>query len=191
MLNYKPVTRGAYKLLHDASLALSNIERNGMRVDIGYLDKSLKTARKRIKKMEDKFKSTKIWRIWKKRFGEKAKLSSREQLASILFEELKYESKAVTATGKFKADEAALEGIDHPFVRNYIKLEKLKKANGTYLTGIRREAVNGFVHPNFNLHKVITYRSSSDNPNFQNMPIRNPRNRLRLFVGHLYHVKTM
>ena len=28
------------------------------------------------------------------------------------------------------------------------------------------------MHPNFNLHLVRTYRSSSDKPNFQNVPIR-------------------
>lgn len=34
------------------------------------------------------------------------------------------------------------------------------------------ETVNGYIHPSFNLHTVKTFRSSSDRPNFQNMPIR-------------------
>ena len=44
----------------------------------------------------------------------------------------------------------------------------------TYLRGLQREVIDGFVHPFFNLHTVRTYRSSSDSPNFQNIPVRDP-----------------
>jgi len=40
---------------------------------------------------------------------------------------------------------------------------------------VRREVVGGFLHPVYNLHFALTHRSSSDNPNFQNLPIRDPR----------------
>ena len=59
------------------------------------------------------------------------------------------------------------------FVKRYLKIKKLKKARSTYLRGILRETVDGFIHPFFNLNLVITYRSSSDHPNFQNIPVRN------------------
>jgi DNA polymerase-1 len=52
---------------------------------------------------------------------------------------------------------------------------KLEKALATSLKGIKREVdPNGRLHPAFNLHLVTTYRSSSDSPNFQNIPIRDP-----------------
>src|SRR5690606_24846764 len=35
-----------------------------------------------------------------------------------------------------------------------------------------REQHNGYLHPSFNLHLVRTHRSSSDRPNFQNIPKR-------------------
>jgi DNA polymerase-1 len=69
-------------------------------------------------------------------------------------------------------DEDVLEQIDHPFVKQFLKLEGLKKLRSTYLMGVRREVVDGLLHPSFNLHLVRTYRSSSDHPNFQNIPIR-------------------
>ena len=61
-----------------------------------------------------------------------------------------------------------------PFVKEYFAISKLSKAVGTYLKGILRETVGGILHPSFNLQLARTFRSSSDNPNFQNMPIRNP-----------------
>ena len=40
------------------------------------------------------------------------------------------------------------------------------------MEAFEREQVKGILHPQFNLHNVISYRSSSDSPNFQNMPKR-------------------
>ena len=37
----------------------------------------------------------------------------------------------------------------------------------------RHVTEDGFMHPFFNLHTTLTYRSSSEMPNFQNIPIRN------------------
>jgi len=60
------------------------------------------------------------------------------------------------------------------FVDRYLRLERLKKARSTYLRNILRETTNGFLHPNFPLHLTQSYRSSSDHPNFQNVPIKDP-----------------
>lgn len=44
-----------------------------------------------------------------------------------------------------------------------------------YLKGYRDLAdTDGILHPSFLLHKVGTYRTSSADPNFQNIPVRNP-----------------
>ena len=59
-----------------------------------------------------------------------------------------------------------------PELDNLLRIRKLKKVRDTYLEGFLREQVNGYIHPFFNLHLVRTYRSSSDHPNFQNIPKR-------------------
>lgn len=163
-----------YRLLHEGAVALSAIEAAGMRVDVDYLDRAIEKAEQDIKEIRSELRQHKFWLVWRRRFGADANLDSREQLGTILFDELKMPCPEQTTTGRYATDETVLESLNSKFVKKYLKLAKLEKARGTYLLGIRREVVDGFVHPVFNLHTVVTYRSSSDTPNFQNMPIRNP-----------------
>jgi DNA polymerase-1 len=86
-----------------------------------------------------------------------------------------YDVQGLTATGGASTNRTALERIDDPFVRQYTEWAELMKADSTFLAGIERETVDGFLHPIFNLHIVKTFRSSSEAPNFQNFPVRNPK----------------
>jgi len=167
-------TIDAYKLMHEGVLALAQVEANGMRIDLDYLNNALKENSKKIAILSEEIKSDKVVRIWKKRFGVKTNLDSGDQLGKVLFDNLGYECKEKTDKGKPKTDIESLETLDIPFVKKYLHLKKLKKAQATYLKGIQREVCNGFLHPVFNLHIAQTFRSSSDSPNFQNLPIRNP-----------------
>lgn len=167
-----PITDKAYKLLHEGVKALSQVEHNGIKIDMGYLKGAFKEADYQIKELNEKLKTDKIYRVWKKRYADRTNIDSTQQLGEILFNILKYDCPSRTETGKPKTDESALETLDIDFVKQYLQVKKLKKAKGTYLQGIMREVTNGFLHPSFNLHLAQTYRSSSDSPNFQNMPIR-------------------
>jgi len=174
-MRIKPTRRDAYQLIHDGAIAFARMEGRGIRIDTEFLNKSISETENKIRKYSEKLKTHKIYKRMRKRFGEKTKLGSREQLSKILFEEMGFEVTKRTATGQPAADVEHLNNVDSPFVRRYIEYQKLIKMNSTYLKGIRRETVNGFCHPFFNLHTVITYRSSSDSPNFQNMPLRDPK----------------
>ena len=78
-----------------------------------------------------------------------------------------------TDGGKPEVSEDSLSEIDSPFVRDYVKYMSLQKVLGTSLKGIADEVdSNVFLHPSFNLNTVQTYRSSSSDPNFQNIPAR-------------------
>lgn len=170
----KATTLDAYKLLHEGILALSQVEANGMKIDMDYLKKANKRITKQIIIKSEALKEDKIVKVWRKRFGADTNLDSHDQLGKVLFEDLDYTCPSFTKTGRFKTDELVLETLGIPFVNDYLEVKKLKKAQATYLNGISREVCNGFIHPVFNLHIAATYRSSSDSPNFQNMPIRNP-----------------
>lgn len=167
-----PVEREAYDLLHNGVLELSRIESVGMRIDVGRLRRSIKEVKERIVELELELKKSREWKVWEKCFGERSNMGSRYQLGVILFKKLGYRSRGVTATGRPRTDEESLSEVDSPFVRKYLELEKLKKLLNTYLRGIEREVVDGYLHPSFNLHLVKTYRSSCEMPNFQNIPIR-------------------
>lgn len=167
----KATTLDAYKLLHQGSLVMGEMERNGIRVDDKYVRHTRSKIKKRIDKLTDGLTSDKIYKRWKKAFGNETKLGSRDQLAHVLFEIMEIPTESKTAT-RYAADADALEDLNLPFIKKYLEIEKLKKASNTYLSNILRETVDGFIHPNFNLNLVRTYRGSSDHPNFQNMPMR-------------------
>lgn len=174
----RATTKDAYKLFHEGSIAFSQIEATGMRVDVNYLNEAMASTADEISGMESKLKASKIYKQWRKRYRSKTNLGSREQLGEIIFNVMEYPCTDRTKMGKPKTDGNALESVDIPFVKKYLRMEKIKKARGTYLNGILRELKrNGrsdLIHPVFNLHTTLSYRSSSDTPNFQNIPIRDP-----------------
>ncbi len=169
-----PTTLESYRLLHDGALALADIEAHGMRIDVGYLNASIKSLVCLIEKGTQKLRESQFFQTWRQTHGMKTNIGSRVQLADVLFRVMGHPCPAKTPTGKSKGDEEALRTVDTPFVKNYLRVEKWKKMKNTYLEGIKREVVDGFLHPFFNLHTVKTYRSSSDSPNFQNIPVRDP-----------------
>jgi DNA polymerase-1 len=169
-----PATPEAYKLLHDGAIALSRVEDAGIRIDVEYLDNTIKEVSDKINEIKARIYDTDVWYRWRRKFGERANISARQQLAAIFFGELGYAPTKRTRTGNVAADEEVLVHIDHPFCRAYTRLQKLEKLHGTYLLGVRREVQGDLLHPSYNLHTVITYRGSCSDPNFQNIPIRDP-----------------
>lgn len=167
-----PATKAAYQLMHDGALALARMEHNGIRVDEEYLRRTDADIDRKCDELIERMRGDKIWKIWKKVHGE-VKIGNRTHLANILFDYLEHPYKAdLTATLRYRADKEVLSGVDEPFVADFLRYHKLKKLQSTYVRGIYRELVTGRVHPFFNLNTVITYRSSSDRPNFQNVPVR-------------------
>ena len=176
-LAMRPITNEGYKLLHNGSLCLSQIEHNGMKIDMRYLERTIKKIDKDITHLTSDLKESrscrKVYKLWRRKYGLKTNIGSRDQLGHILFEELKVKGASTTAKGRWKADKEAIEDIKIPFVKKFIEVEKLKKARSTYLGGIFREVdSHGFLHPCYNLHIPATYRSSVSDPNTQNIPIR-------------------
>lgn len=172
-------TPEAYQLLHDGTLALSHMEHNGVRVDKGYLDATIAQVDAEIAEGERILRNDPIYQTtWKKRFGVKANLTAPAQLGEIIFECLGHHRKQGS---KGLNDELAFENVNDPFVKDWFRIAKLRKGRNTYLEGIRRELVQDpvsklwFVHPSYNLNTVSTFRSSCDNPNWQNVPVRNAR----------------
>ena len=177
----------------EGSQALTDVEQHGMRVDVDYLNKAIKWSGDKIASMEAELRDDDIFLSWRKVFGPRADVTNREQLGKVVFDELGHPvGKCQTCGGERcqdcggtgenrkkngspKTDEDTLDLVDLPFIKKWVSLEKLKKVRSTYLIGVLRETVDGFIHPSFNLHLLITFRSSSSDPNVQNQPIRDPR----------------
>ena len=92
----------ARQLMHEGVIALAQVEANGMRVDVPRLERTIEKVGRRIKMQEELLREDDVFKTWRRRFGQKTNLGSGPQLGKILFEELGYESKTLTRTGKPK-----------------------------------------------------------------------------------------
>ena len=167
-----PYTKEAFELLHQGAITLAEIEANGIRIDTEYLNKSIRGMRHRIRHLCRGLQNSEVMKIWKQEYKDRTNINSHDQLGHVLFDIMKYECPSKTDGEKYKTDEKTLSTIDHPFVQEYLQIKKYQKSLQTNLMGIKKETVDGFLHPFFNLHLVQTFRSSSDSPNFQNIPVR-------------------
>lgn len=162
----------AYDLFHQGTLALFRGEQHGLRVDEDLLLVQKNKISNEIKLLEDDFYDTTFFHYWNRFSSGKININSNEQLANFLYKGKGIKPLKITDKGKGATDEEALQMLNIPELNSLLKIRKLKKIKETYLEGYSREQVRGILHPFFNLHNVISYRSSSSNPNFQNIPKR-------------------
>ncbi len=169
-----PSTYEAYRLVHDGALALARAEQQGIRVDLEYCKKQREELTEKIKLQLKALQKTRLWAAWAKVYGSKANVDSNQQLSYILYEELGLTPPKMSSSGKQGAtDEEALSRLKLSGLDCVLAIRKLRKLRDTYLDAFVREASDdGYIHPFFNLHTVKTFRSSSDQPNFQNIPAR-------------------
>ena len=163
----------AYHLMHKGTLALARAEQQGIRVDMEYLENKTRHLTRKIDRMERLFKESKFFLKWQASQPDKeVNTNSGMQLGNFLYEELGLKPPKLTETGRGSTDKESLQALNIPELNSLLQVRKLKKIKDTYLVGFMKEQVNGQLHPFFNLHLVRTYRSSSDRPNFQNIPKR-------------------
>jgi len=169
----KPTTYDAYKLMHESILAFARAERQGIRVDLDYCTRKKKFLTRKIDKLTKDVESSDFYKRWKHIYGQKASITSNHQLSHMVYKVLKLKPPKLTDSGMGATDEESLDKLDVPELKGILEIRGLKKLRDTYLDAFIREQVDGYIHPFFNTHTVITYRTSSDSPNFQNMPKRN------------------
>jgi len=164
--------KDAYQLFHDGILALSRAEQHGFRVDVEYIENKKLHLTRRIDRMERQFKNTKFYKHWEHSQKSAVNIHSNIQLRHFLYDVKHIKPEKETVTGQGATDEEALSALGIPEMEALLEIRKLKKIRDTYLDAFHREQVNGTIHPVYNLHLVRTLRSSSDSPNFQNIPKR-------------------
>lgn len=178
----QPATYAAAQLMSRGAAVLSAASTAGIRIDVPYMKQAITDVGNRIRAMEMELREFDEFKLQRKIFGEKINIDSDDQLRRVFYDEMKHEPKAWTRDdeedeedrGKPKMDEAALLDIGTAYTTKLIERKKLSKLKGTYLEGILSETVDGYIHPNQTLHKVVTYRGACEDPNFTNIPIRNP-----------------
>ena len=154
------------------SKVLAQMERDGVKVDMGVirhfadgLRKELSEREARIREMADE---------------PELNISSPKQVGELLFEKLKLDPKAKRSSrGQFSTDEATLLAIAdrHPIVDEILEFRAVKKLLSTYIEPFPSYVSprDGRVHTTFNQALTATGRLSSSNPNLQNIPVRTER----------------
>ena len=128
--------------------------------------------------------------------GTEFNISSPKQLGDILFIRLKLDEKArVTKTKQFITSEEILQRLTskHPIVEKVLEYRGLKKLLSTYVEALPLlvDKKTGRIHTSFNQAVASTGRLSSNNPNLQNIPVKDARGReiRKAFVpekGHIF-----
>ena len=111
--------------------------------------------------------------------GETFNLNSSQQLAKVLFENLKLPPVKKTKTG-YSTNAEVLEELKgrHPIIEMILSYRTLIKLKSTYLEGLGKLiGKDGRLHTNFNQTVTATGRLSSSDPNLQNIPVRTQEGR--------------
>jgi DNA polymerase-1 len=109
-------------------------------------------------------------------------IGSPKQLGEVLFDRLKIISDPrKTKTRQYATGEDVLMQLSdkHPIVEKVLEYRSLKKLLSTYVEALPQlvKPSTGKIHTSFNQAQVTTGRLSSNNPNLQNIPIREERGR--------------
>ena len=176
-LDARVVKDGLGSLYQDLELPLSRVlasmERKGVLVDTSKLATISAKVEIECNVLEAKAQEV---------AGRKFAIRSRDQLESILFDELKLPVVKRTLKGGRSTDAAVLDELadKHALPAVILEFRELDKLKGTYLDALPR-AVNpatGRIHTRFEQAVAATGRLSSTDPNLQNIPIRKEVGRL-------------
>ncbi len=142
------------------------MERNGIALDTSLLSKmSLELGREMQKLEMDIYNNV----------SHKFNINSHQQLARVLFEELRLPVTRKTKSG-YSTEASVLEGLRglHPVVELVLQYRQLSKLKSTYVDALPAliNPETGRVHTTFNQTGTATGRLSSSEPNLQNIPIR-------------------
>lgn len=113
--------------------------------------------------------------------GSEFNIASPKQVGEILFERLKIPYRWKKTGTQYSTDVEKLSELasDHKIIELILEHRKLSKLKSTYVDSLPLliNQRTGRVHSNFNQARAATGRLSSDNPNLQNIPIRDEAGR--------------
>ena len=173
LLHAKKVERVFSEVENPLVRVLTDMEFEGVRVDVDFLNDYSKELEKEAKLCEESVYQ---------QAGVRFNLASPKQLGEVLFEKLQIDPKAKkTKTGQFATGEDVLQKLAHnnPIVADILGFRELTKLKSTYVDALP-EMINsktGRVHTSYAQAVAVTGRLSSNHPNLQNIPIRSSRGR--------------
>ena len=173
MLEKEALTKVAYEVEMPLIKVLAGMEMTGIRMDETGLTEYADELRNEIIRLEQE-----IYEM----AGFEFNISSPKQLGDVLFIRMKLSDNArLTKTKQFSTNEEVLQRLSskHPIIDKVLEYRGLKKLLSTYVEALPQliSPVTGRIHTSFNQAVAATGRLSSNNPNMQNIPVRDERGR--------------
>ena len=173
LLKEKEVERVFYEVENPLVKVLTDMEFEGIKVDVDFLNDYSKQLDKDAKEAEQRVYNSS---------GLKFNLASPKQLGEVLFDHLKLDPKAKkTKTGQYATGEDVLLKLAHtsPIVEDILAFRELTKLKSTYVDALPQliNRKTGRVHTTYGQAVAVTGRLASNNPNLQNIPVRTERGR--------------
>ena len=173
LLKEKEVQRVFEEVENPLVKVLTDMEFEGIKVDIGFLNDYSKELEREAKKCEESVYL---------QAGVRFNLASPKQLGEVLFDKLQIDPKAKkTKTGQYATGEDVLLKLahQHKIVDDILGFRELTKLKSTYVDALPQmiNPKTGRVHTSYAQAVAVTGRLSSNNPNLQNIPVRTDRGR--------------
>lgn len=146
---------------------LARMEQNGVAINVPFLRELSRELHDRVAELETEIEQA---------VGHTFNIGSPQQLAQILFDELKLPGARRTKTGRSSTGADVLEELRgaHPVVDLVLEHRQLTKLKSTYVDALPAlcDPETSRVHTSYNQAVAATGRLSSSDPNLQNIPIR-------------------
>ncbi|TMC52978.1 MAG: DNA polymerase I [Chloroflexi bacterium] len=161
---------GVDYLFHEIELPLAGVladmESEGVAIDVPYLKEMQDELGAQLGALESEVEQV---------AGQKFNLNAPQQLAKVLFEDLRLPVGKRTKTG-YSTDADTLEALreKHPIIGLILEHRQLSKLKSTYVDALPQlvDPLSGRVHTSFGQASTATGRLASSNPNLMNIPIR-------------------
>ena len=173
LLKTKEVEKVFHEVENPLLAVLTDMEYEGIRVDVDFLNVYSEELDKDAKRSEESVYE---------QAGLRFNLASPKQLGEVLFEKLQLDPKAKkTKTGQYATGEDVLSKLAsrNKIVEDILAFRELTKLKSTYVDSLPllRNRKTGRVHTSYAQAVAVTGRLSSNNPNLQNIPVRTERGR--------------
>lgn len=172
LLKQKEVSRVFDEVENPLVKVLTDMEYEGIRIDVDFLQEYSKELERDAKTAEE--------RVYKEA-GVRFNLGSPKQLGEVLFDKLKLDPSAKkTKTGQYQTGEDVLLKLaakGHDIVDSILVFRELTKLKSTYVDALPQliNPKTGRVHTTYGQAVAVTGRLASNNPNLQNIPVRTER----------------
>jgi len=161
---------GVDYLFHEIELPLAGVladmESEGVAIDVPYLKEMQDELGAQLAALESEVEQV---------AGQKFNRNAPQQLAKVLFEDLRLPVGKRTKTG-YSTDADTLEALreKHPIIGLILEHRQLSKLKSTYVDALPQlvDPLSGRVHTSFGQASTATGRLASSNPNLMNIPIR-------------------